>query len=216
MFTGIVEATGMVAQVSAVPNGRRIRFRAPDVAGDLPLGASIAVDGACLTAVEPHAEGFSVDVIGTTLARTIAGRYAEGTRVNLERALKLGDRLDGHLVQGHVDGVGEVVEVRDEGETRLVELTLPAEVDAVTILHGSLAVNGVSLTVSALPAPGRCQVALIPHTRAVTTLGELRPGDPVNLEGDLIGKFVVRMVASAPRPTGGSGPKTSPPSGPAR
>jgi riboflavin synthase len=201
MFTGIVEATGMVAGVSAVANGRRIRFRAPDVVEGLRVGASLAVDGACLTAVAVYPEGFSVDVIGTTLERTIAGRYAEGARVNLERALKLGDRLDGHLVQGHVDGVGGVLAVSDEGETRLVELSLPAEVDAVTILHGSIAVNGVSLTVSALPGPGRCQVALIPHTRAVTTLGELRVGDPVNLEGDLIGKYVVRMVASAQRPT---------------
>jgi riboflavin synthase len=217
MFTGVIQATGMVAHVSAVANGRRIRFRAPDVTDGLRVGASISVDGACLTAVEAHPEGFSVDVIGTTLALTIAGSYAEGTRVNLERALKLGDPLDGHLVQGHVDGVGTVLSVADEGETRLVELTLPAEVDAVTILHGSITVNGVSLTVSALPAPGRCQVALIPHTRAVTTLGELRPGDPVNLEGDLIGKFVVRMVASTPRPPGGPGPQPTPsPSGPTR
>jgi riboflavin synthase len=199
MFSGIVEATGMVARVEAAANGRRIRFRAPAVVDGLRVGASIAVDGACLTAVEVHDEGFSVDVIGTTLARTIAGRYAEGTRVNLERALRLGDRLDGHLVQGHVDGVGEVISVVDEGETRLVEVTLPAEVDAVTILHGSITVSGVSLTVNALPAPGRCQVALIPHTRAVTTLGALRPGDRVNLEGDLIGKHVGRIVASTPR-----------------
>src|SRR5688572_12910043 len=170
MFSGIVEATGMVARVEPAANGRRIRFRAPAVLDGLRVGASIAVDGACLTAVEVHAEGFSVDVIGPTLARTIAGRYAEGTRVNLERALRLGDRLDGHLVQGHVDGVGEVISVVDEGDTRLVELGLTDEVDAVTILHGSITVNGVSLTVSALPAPRRCQVALIPHTRAVTTL----------------------------------------------
>ena len=209
MFSGIVEATGMVAGVGPVPNGRRLRFRAPDVLDGLRAGASIAVDGACLTAVEVHAEGFSVDVIGTTLARTIAGRYAEGTRVNLERALRLGDRLDGHLVQGHVDGVGEVLGVRDEGTTRLVELTLPDEVDAVTILRGSITVNGVSLTVSALPAPGRCQVALIPHTRAVTTLGELSPGDAVNLEGDLIGKYVGRMVASSPRRPAGPLPSDS-------
>jgi riboflavin synthase len=198
MFSGIVEATGMVAGVAPAENGRRIRFRAPDVVEGLRVGASIAVDGACLTAVELHGEGFSVDVIGTTLARTIAGRYGEGTRVNLERALRLGDRLDGHLVQGHVDGVGEVVLVTDEGETRLVDFTVPDEVDAVTILHGSITVNGVSLTVNALPAQGRCQVALIPHTRAVTTLGELRPGDPINLEGDLIGKYVVRIVARSP------------------
>jgi riboflavin synthase len=198
MFSGIVEATGSVAAVTDVPNGRRVRFRAPDVIEGVRVGASIAVDGACLTAVELHPDGFSVDVIGTTLERTIAGSYAAGTRVNLERALRLGDRLDGHLVQGHVDGVGAILGVRDEGETRFVDFSVPPDVDRVTIPHGSITVNGVSLTVNALPAPGRCQVALIPHTRAVTTLGAVGPGDRVNLEGDLIGKYVVRSVASAP------------------
>ena len=198
MFSGIIEATGMVAGVTPTENGRRIRFRAPEVTEGLVPGASVAVDGACLTAVEVRAEGFSVDVIGTTLARTLIATYRLGTRVNLERALRLGDRLDGHLVQGHVDGVGEVLAVTDQGETRLLDLSLPDEVDAVTLLHGSITVNGVSLTVSALPAPRRCQVALIPHTRSVTTLGELRVGDPVNLEGDLIGKYVGRMLASNP------------------
>ena len=206
MFSGIVEATGSVAGIAPAENGRRVRFRAPQILEGLRVGASISVDGACLTAIEIQPEGFSADVIGTTLSRTIAGRYAEGTRVNLERALRLGDRLDGHLVQGHVDGVGEVLEVVDQGETRLVDLTLPAEVEAVTILHGSITVNGVSLTVNALPGSGRCQVALIPHTRAVTTLGELCRGDPVNLEGDLIGKYVGRIVASTPRPPVGEHP----------
>lgn len=198
MFSGIVETTGTVVGVASVENGRRIRLRAPEIVDGLRVGASIAVDGACLTAVEVLSDGFCADVIGTTLARTIAGRYAEGTRVNLERALRLGDRLDGHLVQGHVDGVGAVLAVVDEGETRLVELRLTDVVDAVTILHGSITVNGVSLTVNALPGAGRCQVALIPHTRAVTTLGDLRTGDAVNLEGDLIGKYVGRIVASRP------------------
>ena len=184
--------------------GRRVRLRAPTVRTGLAVGGSIAVDGACLTAAELHPEGFSVEVIGPTLERTVAGRYREGSLVNLERALRLGDRLDGHLVQGHVDGVGEVVAVSAEGDTRLVDVTLPPEVDAVTVLHGSIAVNGVSLTVNALPAPGLCQVALIPHTRAITTLERLRPGDPVNLEGDLIGKYVGRLraarIAAAPSP----------------
>ncbi len=199
MFSGIVEAVGTVAEVAAVPNGRRLRLRAPGVLDGLRAGASVAVDGACLTAVEVLPDGFAVDVIGPTLERTRIGDYRAGTRVNLERALRLGDRLDGHLVQGHVDAVGEVLAVADAGETRLVDLTLPPEVDAVTIPHGSLTVNGVSLTVSELPAPGRCRVALIPHTRAVTTLGDLVPGDRVNLEGDLIGKYVGRMLAASPR-----------------
>jgi len=205
VFSGIVESVGTVVAVVSTDVGRRLRFRAPDVVGDLAVGGSVAVDGACLTAVEVHPDGFTADVIGTTLSRTVAGTYAEGSRVNLERALKLGDRLDGHLVQGHVDGVGEVTGVRAEGDSRLVDFTLPPDVESVTILHGSVTVNGVSLTVNALPGPGLCQVALIPHTRAVTTLDALRPGDRVNLEGDLIGKHVGRLhaarTASAPPPT---------------
>jgi riboflavin synthase len=196
MFSGIIEAVGTVVAADATAAGRRIRLRAPEVVADLPVGGSVAVDGACLTAVEVHPDGFSVDVIGTTLSRTVAGGYHPGSQVNLERALRLGDRLDGHLVQGHVDGVGEVLAVHPDGEARLIDFTLPPEVDAVTVLHGSIAVNGVSLTVNALPARGRCQIALIPHTRAVTTLEALRPGDRVNLEGDLIGKYVGRMQAA--------------------
>jgi len=195
MFSGIVETVGTVVAAQTTPEGRRIRVRAPELVGDLAVGGSVAVDGACLTAVEVHPDGFAADVIGTTLSRTIAGTYGEGTRVNLERALRLGDRLDGHLVQGHVDGVGEVIGVRSEGDSRLVDLSLPPDVDAVTVLHGSITVNGVSLTVSTLSA-GRCQVALIPHTLAVTSLAGLRTGDPVNLEGDLIGKYVGRMHAA--------------------
>ena len=213
MFSGIVEATGRIAEVAPTPNGRRLRLIAPGVLEGLKVGASVAVDGACLTAVALHADGFSVDVIGTTLEKTIVGGYAQGTTVNLERALRLGDRLDGHLVQGHVDGVGEVLAVVDEGDTRLVDLSLPDEVDRVTILHGSITVNGVSLTVSALPEPGRCRVALIPHTRAATTLGALAAGDPVNLEGDLIGKYVGRVVAASPRR---AAPGTAPDPGPTR
>jgi len=204
VFTGIVEETGTVVAVRETGPGHRVRLRAPTVRTGLSVGGSIAVDGACLTAAELHPEGFSVEVIGPTLERTVAGRYREGSLVNLERALRLGDRLDGHLVQGHVDGVGEVVAVSAEGDIRLVDVTLPPEVDAVTVLHGSIAVNGVSLTVNALPAPGLCQVALIPHTLAITTLERLRPGDPVNLEGDLIGKYVGRIhtarIAAAPSP----------------
>jgi riboflavin synthase len=198
VFTGIIEATGRVSRVEASPAGRRLRFHAPEVLDDLAVGDSVAVDGACLTAVELHADGFSVDVIGTTLERTIAGRYREGSHVNLERALRVGDRLDGHLVQGHVDGVGEVVSVTMEGDKWLMDVRIPPEVDAVTILHGSVTLSGVSLTVNALPAAGICQVALIPHTLAVTTLGSLSAGDRVNVEGDLIGKYVGRMLPNSP------------------
>ena len=196
MFTGIVEAMGAVSEVATSAGGLRVRFSAPGVIEGLAVGQSVAVDGACLTAVEVHSDGFSVDVIGTTLERTVAGGYREGTRVNLERGLRLGEPLDGHIVQGHVDGVGEVLAVRSEGDPWLVEVRLPPEVEAVTISRGSITLNGVSLTVNSLPGSGTCQVALIPHTRKVTTLGDLRLGDLVNIEGDLIGKYVGRMLAS--------------------
>ena len=210
MFSGIVEATGTVSRVEARAAGRRLHFHAPELLDDLTVGASVAVDGACLTAVEVHPDGFSVDVIGPTLDRTVAGGYREGMRVNLERALRLGDRLDGHLVQGHVDGVGEVLAVDLQGDRWLVDVRLPSAVDAVTILHGSITLNGVSLTVNALPGPGSCQVVLIPQTRAVTTLGGLRAGDTVNLEGDLIGKYVGKMLALQRAAVGGHPDPTRP------
>jgi len=204
VFSGIVEAIGTVVAVEPTAAGRRIRVRAPEVVGDLAVGGSVAVDGACLTAVEVHPDGFAVDVIGTTLSRTVAGTYVQGSRVNLERALKLGDRLDGHLVQGHVDGVGEVMSVVPRGELVLIDFTLPREVDEVTVLQGSITLNGVSLTVNALPAPGAAQVSIIPFTWDHTALADLRPGARVNLEGDMIGKYVRRLL-DRPQGAGGGG-----------
>jgi riboflavin synthase len=195
MFTGLVEAVGTVDDVHELNESRRIRIRAPGIADELSIGESVSVDGACLTAVEVGGGAFAVEAIGTTLSRTIAGGYRAGTRVNLERALRLSDRLGGHLVQGHVDAVGELEGVRQEGTHRLLDFRIPPDVASVTILHGSIAINGVSLTVNALTAGG-CQVAIIPHTWERTTLSDLRPGDPVNLEGDLIGKYVSRMAAA--------------------
>ena len=206
MFTGIIEELGIVEAIEPRSTGSRLRVRAPLVCSDTKEGDSICVSGVCLTAVDLKPGSFGADVSPETLTRTSLRLAKVGAPVNLERALLPTTRLGGHIVQGHVDGVGEIVGVRDEGETRLVDFTLPPDVDAVTILHGSITLNGVSLTVNALPAPGRCQVALIPHTRAVTTLGDLRAGDPVNVEGDLIGKYVGRIVASVPRRPAGAHP----------
>jgi len=213
MFTGLVEAVGTLEAVRELRGGRRLTFRAPAVAEGLDVGDSVAVDGACLTVVEIAAGGFSVEAIGTTLSRTVAARYREGSRVNLERALRLGDRLGGHLVQGHVDGLGELLAVQEAGEYRLMDFRIPADVDEVTVLHGSITLNGVSLTVNALPGPERCQVAIIPHTWDRTNLGELRPGDPVNVEGDLIGKHVGRILAIRGAPPQGAVEASPPPSG---
>jgi riboflavin synthase len=195
VFTGIVEALGRVARVEDREAGRRIWVDAPALAPALRPGDSVAVDGACLTVVLPEAESFAVDVIATTLARTIAGRYREGSRVNLERPLALGGRLDGHLVQGHVDGLGRLERCTIQGDTWLMDFWLPAEVAALTVERGSVAINGVSLTVSELLDDEACRVGVIPYTRAHTNLGELRPGDPVNVEGDLIGKYVGKVLA---------------------
>lgn len=202
MFTGIVEEVGTVAAVRDMGGGVEITVRARTVLEGIAPGDSIALDGVCLTAVRFDAEGYTAQAVATTLGRTTLGELRPGRRVNLERAAALGSRLGGHLVQGHVDGVGEVLSVVPRGELVLIDFTLPPEVDEVTILHGSIALNGVSLTVNALPAPGAAQVSIVPHTWSHTNLAELAPGDRVNLEGDLIGKYVRRLLD---RPREGAG-----------
>ena len=188
MFTGIVTAVGTVERAEPKAGGLALRIAAPYQG--LITGESISVDGACLTVERSGPGWFEVQVVDTSLARTAFGGYAKGRKVNLERALAVGDRLGGHLVSGHVDGVGKVTGSRAAADAWLVDLTLPEEVARVTIPLGSITVNGVSLTVNALPAPGSCQVSLIPHTREVTTLGALAVGDAVHLEGDMVGKYV--------------------------
>lgn len=194
MFTGIVEEVGRILEVDLLENGRRIRVAAGRVREGLALGDSVAMAGVCQTAVALDDAGFSVVAIGTTLSRTTLGDLVPGREINLERALPLGGRLGGHMVQGHVDGVGEVLAVREEGEHHLIDIRLPEVVAEVTVLHGSLAIDGVSMTVNALPAADVAQIAVIPFTWAHTTLSSLAPGSRVNLEGDLIGKFVVNYL----------------------
>jgi riboflavin synthase len=195
MFTGIVAAVGSVRQVEELRDARRLEIATP--AGFLEgvgHGDSIAVDGVCQTVVATDGGSFTVEAIGTTLSRTTIGEFAAGRRVNLELALGLGDRLGGHLVQGHVDGVGRVLSVEHAGEHVLLTVALPEGVDEVTVLHGSIAIDGVSLTVNELPAPGSAQVALIPYTWEHTNLSRLEPGSTVNLEGDMLGRFVVHYM----------------------
>ena len=196
MFSGIVETTGCIRDVVDGDSTRRFRVEAQDFAHELALGDSVAVDGACLTVTDLHADGFAVDVIGTTLERTIAGSYGDGSRVNLERALKLGTRLDGHLVQGHVDGIGRVIQSVKEGEFWLMDFELPLEVFSETIDHGSITLNGVSLTVSELLPESGVRIGVIPFTHEHTNLGDMEPGATVNVEGDLIGKYVGRILRS--------------------
>jgi riboflavin synthase len=195
MFTGIVEAVGRVVAVDERDGTRRVRFDATTLGPELRLGDSVAVDGACLTVTDANASGFAVDVIGTTLDRTIAGRYREDSAVNLERALAFGGRIDGHLVQGHVDGLGALVRSEKTGDFWMMDFRLPSEVAALTVPRGSVALNGVSLTVADLLGDDVCRIGIIPHTHAHTNLGRLTPGDPVNVEGDLIAKYVGRVLA---------------------
>jgi riboflavin synthase len=192
MFTGIVTAIGEVRRRSETADGLELTIACPY--SGLAPGESIAVDGACLT-VQGIADGeFTSHIIRTSLDRTDFGTYEVGRRVNLERALQLGERLGGHLVQGHVDGVGTVERVADRDDARLLDLRVPAEVARVSVPLGSITVDGVSLTVNAIPAPGMIQISLIPFTLQHTTLGERRVGDRVHLEADSIGKYVAQLL----------------------
>jgi riboflavin synthase len=192
MFTGIVTAVGRVASVHASDGGIDLAIEAPYA--DIELGESIAVDGACLTVIRVDASGFVAHVVRTSLERTRFGELAAGDPVNLERALRAGDRLGGHLVQGHVDGVGRVEGMREHVDARLLDIRVPPVVAEVTIPLGSVTVDGVSLTVNALPERDLVQVALIPFTLQHTTLGSRRPGHRVHLEGDTIGKYVKALT----------------------
>ncbi len=200
MFTGIVEEVGCVRSVEPLATGRRFAIEAVSSLEGLRPGDSVAIDGVCTTVValaqgDPGDPGaFEIEAIGTTLARTTLGEFAPGRRVNLERSLRLGDRLGGHLVQGHVDAVGRVTAFAREGEHVLLDVALPEVVAEVTVLHGSIAINGVSLTVNRLLPNDVAQVALIPYTWEHTDLSELRVGDAVNLEGDMLGRFVASLV----------------------
>ena len=192
MFSGLGSAIGTITAARRTARGLRVTIAAPY--RGLRVGESIAVDGACLTVIARGRGTFAVEAIGTTRGRTRIGDYRAGQPVNLERALRAADRLGGHLVAGHVDGVGRVVRRREAGDALLLDLRVPAAVRALCVPHGSITVDGVSLTINALPKGGLVQVALIPHTRQVTTLGAARVGGRVHLEADLVGKFVRQLV----------------------
>jgi riboflavin synthase len=192
MFTGLIDDVGVVERVERTDVGRELRIRSR-YAG-LDDGESIAVNGACLTVRASGPGWFDVAAVVTTLGRTTIGDWVVGRRVNLERAMRLGDRLGGHLVQGHVDDVGTVQGQRREHDALLIDVRLPAELEPLMVPHGSVAVDGVSLTVNALPAPGILQLSLIEYTWRHTTLGDLRAGDRVHVEADMVGKYVRQLA----------------------
>jgi riboflavin synthase len=194
VFTGIVSDVGTIERVTATSAGRDLRIRCRY--DDLADGESIAVNGACLTVRERGEGWFSAAAVVTTLGRTTIGDWKDGQRVNLERALRLGDRLGGHMMLGHVDGVGHVVRAVRDRDALLIDVELPAGMAELVVPQGSVAVDGVSLTVNALPSPDVLQVSVIEYTARHTTLGALRAGDGVQLEADMIGKHVRRLMAA--------------------
>lgn len=193
MFTGLVEALGEVQAVQPREAGLRLSVRHPALAAELTLGESVAVDGVCLSVIEVGSDRFSFDVGPETLVRTTLGELRPGYVVNLERALRLGDRLGGHWVQGHVDGVGRIVAKETHGEWQMVWFETPPLLTRQMVIKGSVAVDGVSLTIVDLYRD-RFSVMLIPHTLQQTTLGRKQTGDRVNLETDILAKYVQRLL----------------------
>ena len=193
MFTGLVEALGTVALVRDEPPGKRLVIREAELAAEATIGESIAVSGCCLTVVVIDGDTLVFEAGPETLSRTVLGGLQAGDAVNLERSLRVGDRLGGHFVTGHVDGLGTLAARADEGDWSTFWFRAPRPLMAHLVSKGSIAVDGVSLTVIEVEAE-RFSVQLIPHTLGATTLGRLRPGDAVNLETDLLAKYVEKML----------------------
>lgn len=194
MFTGIVEELGEVVAVEELPDAARFRLRGPVVTEGARHGDSVAVNGVCLTVVDLDGPEFTADVMAETLNRSSLGGLGPGDRVNLERPTAVGGRLGGHLVQGHVDGTGEIMERKTSENWEVVTVSLPVDLTRYVVEKGSVTVDGISLTVVDA-GPDFFTVSLIPTTLALTTLGRKQPGDPVNLEVDVVAKYVERMLA---------------------
>jgi riboflavin synthase len=194
VFTGLIREVGRVAAVDGGADGVRLTIDAPVTARDARLGDSVALSGVCLTVVDCAGGRLAFDAVPETLARSSLQTLEPGSRVNVEPALRAGEPLGGHYVQGHVDGVGVIRSVEPEGDGRRIWVDAPPDLMRYVVEKGSVAVEGTSLTVAALDEGGFA-VALIPHTLAETTLGELAPGDPVNLEADVLAKYVEKLIA---------------------
>ncbi|MFD9498303.1 riboflavin synthase [Streptomyces sp. NPDC060035] len=202
MFTGIVEELGEVTAVEKLDDASRFRLRGPVVTEGAKHGDSIAVNGVCLTVVDLGEHEFTADVMAETLNRSSLGALETGSRVNLERPMALGGRLGGHIVQGHVDGTGRIIERTISENWEIVKISLPADLTRYVVEKGSITVDGVSLTVVDA-GPDYFTISLIPTTLALTTLGVKEPGDPVNLEVDVIAKYVERLLGGSAAPESG-------------
>src|SRR6266851_10004221 len=199
MFTGIIEEVGKVVKIEQRGENRRITVDAVSIAQQLRTGDSIAVSGVCLTAVDIKSKSFAADLAPETWARTSLSRIHAGALVNLELPMKADGRFGGHIVQGHVDGVGKLIELERiaDSENWWLHIELPSQIEKYTVLKGSISIEGISLTVAKLErnrSAFTCTIAIIPHTVEMTNLGSLKPGDPVNLEADLIAKYVEKYV----------------------
>jgi riboflavin synthase len=199
MFTGIIEEVGRVTRIEQRGENRRITVAAKNVSKDLKPGDSVAVSGVCLTAVDIKPESFCADLAPETWLRTSFSRMREGTVVNLELSMKADGRFGGHIVQGHVDGVGKLIALERiaNSENFWLRIELPRDVEKYTVHKGSISIEGISLTVAQMDGKS-CTVAIIPHTVEMTNLNSLKPGDPVNLEADLIAKYVEKMMSKEP------------------
>jgi riboflavin synthase len=198
MFTGLIEATGRVESVQPDGTSRRLRIGTP-IGRELTAGESVAVNGVCLTVVTADAEGFTAVASPETLRVTNLGAASPGRVVNLERPVRADGRLGGHFVLGHVDAVGRVVRIAPDGECYWMDVDVPASLEPLMIPKGSIAVDGISLTIATLNGT-RVGVQIVPHTWAHTALSQARAGDAVNLEGDMIGKYVARLLAGVQQP----------------
>lgn len=193
MFTGLIEELGEVGNLIGAGYSYRLTIAAKKILENVGIGDSIAVNGACLTVVEKQDKGFTVDVMPETARRTTIGRLHMGERVNLERTLRFGERLEGHLLSGHIEGVGRILHRQEDGNALLFKIACDKTITRYIVKKGSVAVDGISLTVADVDE-NSFQVGVIPHTAAVTTLGFKRVGDRVNIETDLIGKYIEKFV----------------------
>ncbi len=196
MFTGIIETMGIVRRMSDGEGARRLRIESSEVSPGLKIGDSISINGTCLTVTELSNDGFVVEAVPETLRLTNIGDLSAGDHVNLERPMPADGRFDGHIVQGHVDGVGVVESIAPEGDGSRLRVSYPAELRRYLVHKGSITVDGISLTVAALDDDA-FEIAIIPHTLEVTVVGKRRPGDRLNLEVDVIAKYVERMMETS-------------------
>lgn len=195
MFTGIIETVGTVTGVQSTDLGRRLTIQCPEIMDGVKVGDSIAINGTCLTATEVRSDGFATEAVAETLEKTSTGSLEVGHSVNVERPMQANGRFDGHIVQGHVDGTAKILAIDPEGDGVRVTIALPESLSRYLVAKGSVTVDGISLTIAAM-TDDSFQIALIPHTLSETVMGVRRPGDTVNLEVDVIAKYVERLLAS--------------------